>query len=178
MDAITRKEKIISGENIEPLTREEYFLKEYGGGSGGTTVVANPSGTAGADLTKLQVGNDIYGIPSGGGGDEKFVINVTMDGESFDVEADKTYAEVVAAYAAGKQLFVNFSTNSAYVPMRIRICSNIPLSHVYGSDNSDFVFSYSNIGDGYVDFGEILFQNLSSGGGNVVYHFETVYIGG
>ena len=39
-----------------------------GGGGGGTTVVANPSGTATADLEKLQVGNDIYGIPSGGGG--------------------------------------------------------------------------------------------------------------
>ena len=68
MDAITRKERIISGENLEPLTREEYFLKEYsgGGGGGGTTVVANPSGTATADLEKLQVGNSIYGIPSGG----------------------------------------------------------------------------------------------------------------
>lgn len=36
--------------------------------SGGTTVVANPSGTATTDLTKLQVGNEIYGIPSGGSG--------------------------------------------------------------------------------------------------------------
>ena len=37
------------------------------GGGGGTTVVANPSGPATADLEKLQVGNDIYAIPSGGG---------------------------------------------------------------------------------------------------------------
>ena len=36
--------------------------------SGGTTVVANPTGTASAQLNKLQVGNDIYSIPSGGGG--------------------------------------------------------------------------------------------------------------
>jgi len=34
--------------------------------SSGTTVVANPSGTGTADLTALQVGNDIYDIPSGG----------------------------------------------------------------------------------------------------------------
>ena len=66
MEAITRKEKIISGENLEPRTREEWFLKEYGGGGGGgTTVVANPSGSATADLNKLQVGSSIYGIPSG-----------------------------------------------------------------------------------------------------------------
>ena len=34
----------------------------------GTTVVANPSGTATADLNKIQIGTDIYSIPSGGGG--------------------------------------------------------------------------------------------------------------
>lgn len=33
-------------------------------------VVANPSGTGSTDLTKLKVGNDIYNIPSGGGGTE------------------------------------------------------------------------------------------------------------
>ena len=34
--------------------------------SGGTTVIANPSGSSTADLTKLQVDNVIYAIPSGG----------------------------------------------------------------------------------------------------------------
>ncbi len=34
--------------------------------SGGTTVIANPSGSSTADLTKLQVDNVIYDIPSGG----------------------------------------------------------------------------------------------------------------
>ena len=32
-------------------------------GGGGTTVVANPTETATSDLTKLQVGSEIYGIP-------------------------------------------------------------------------------------------------------------------
>lgn len=32
-----------------------------------TTVVANPAGTPSTNLTKLQVGNDIFNIPSGGG---------------------------------------------------------------------------------------------------------------
>lgn len=37
LEPITRKEKIIAGENLEPITRLEKFLKEYGcsGGSGG-----------------------------------------------------------------------------------------------------------------------------------------------
>lgn len=39
------------------------------GGGGGTTVIANPAGASTAgDLLKLQVGQDIYDIPSGGGG--------------------------------------------------------------------------------------------------------------
>lgn len=38
------------------------------GGDGGTNVVANPQGTATDTLNKLQVGESIYSIPSGGGG--------------------------------------------------------------------------------------------------------------
>lgn len=37
--------------------------------SGGTTVVANPSGTASTDLTKLQVENTVYSIPTANLGD-------------------------------------------------------------------------------------------------------------
>lgn len=48
---------------------ETIVMDEVGqGGGGGTTVVANPSGQATADLEKLQVGNNIYSIPSGGTG--------------------------------------------------------------------------------------------------------------
>jgi hypothetical protein len=35
---ITRKEKILAGEDLETITREEYFLKKYRGGSGDITV--------------------------------------------------------------------------------------------------------------------------------------------
>lgn len=50
-------------------------------GQGGTTVIANPSGTATDDLEKIQIGNDIYDIPSGGGGGN---------------EQELTYAEYLA----------------------------------------------------------------------------------
>lgn len=45
LEPITRKEKIIAGENLEPITRLEKFLNEYGGsggsggGSGGVTTL-------------------------------------------------------------------------------------------------------------------------------------------
>lgn len=36
MKPITRKEKIIAGEELTPITREEMFLSKYGGGGGST----------------------------------------------------------------------------------------------------------------------------------------------
>lgn len=35
---------------------------------GSTTVIANPTGIATETLEKIQIGNVIYSIPSGGGG--------------------------------------------------------------------------------------------------------------
>ena len=35
LEAITRQEKIIAGKDLEPVTRMEMFLKQYGGGGGG-----------------------------------------------------------------------------------------------------------------------------------------------
>ena len=60
--------KIVAGTNM---------TSSYSGGtltlnstaSGGTTVVANPSGTASTDLTKLQVENTVYSIPTANLGD-------------------------------------------------------------------------------------------------------------
>ncbi len=47
--------------------RLQYLFQNSGGG-GGTTVVANPQGQATDTLNKLQVGQTIYSVPSGGGG--------------------------------------------------------------------------------------------------------------
>ena len=35
LEPITRREQIISGKDLEPITRMEKFLKQYGGGGGG-----------------------------------------------------------------------------------------------------------------------------------------------
>ena len=37
LEPITRKEKIIAGEDLQPITRLEKFLKEYGGSDGGVS---------------------------------------------------------------------------------------------------------------------------------------------
>ena len=51
---------------VEELLLEVKELIEEGGGGGGTTVVANPSGEATDDLSKLQVGNTVYAVNGGG----------------------------------------------------------------------------------------------------------------
>ena len=46
LEPITRQEKIISGENLKPITRMEMFLKQFGGGGSG--------GSGGADLPNAE----------------------------------------------------------------------------------------------------------------------------
>lgn len=60
--AIEQGDTLVEDTNYEEV---DNVCDELSGG-GGTTVVANPSGTASTDLTKLQVGQTIYGIPSSG----------------------------------------------------------------------------------------------------------------
>ena len=59
--------------SIDDQTLDQGQILKYNGTawvnddeSGGTTVIANPSGTATDSLTKLQVGSDIYSISGGG----------------------------------------------------------------------------------------------------------------
>ena len=46
LEPITRKEKIIAGQDLTPITRMEMFLKKFGGGGGG-------GGGSGAEYVKL-----------------------------------------------------------------------------------------------------------------------------
>lgn len=41
---------------------------ESGGGSGGTEIEGNPSGTPTAELTTIRIGESIFSLPTGGGG--------------------------------------------------------------------------------------------------------------
>lgn len=61
---ITRQEQIIVGKNLEPITRMERFLKEYGGGSGGGTQSDwNQTDSSAADFIKNKPFGD---MPTGG----------------------------------------------------------------------------------------------------------------
>lgn len=106
---ITRKEQYLAkaaGESVsipeEPLTREEAYLDaiaKQGGGGGGTTVIANPSGEATDDLTKIQIGNIVYGVE--GGDDASLESDVTANitvgaiGSGTTIDEGTTFTEFV-----------------------------------------------------------------------------------
>ena len=54
------------------------------GSGGGTTVVANPSGTDGVDITRITIGSDNYNIAGGGSGED----NVQADWTESDTTSD------------------------------------------------------------------------------------------
>lgn len=95
IEPITRKEKIIAGQDLTPITRMEKFLKEYAGSGG-----------------------------SGGGGGGAFVVTITKDDETGSYLADKTFEEISAAIEAGQNCkFVliigtlrSFLTLVTYIP--------------------------------------------------------------
>lgn len=89
MEPITRKEKILAGEDIQPITRLEYFLKEcVGGGGGGSSLPSYDSGDAGKVLTVADDGSLEWSFKQGGGGDfttaeVTFVISGDVNGMMF-----------------------------------------------------------------------------------------------
>ena len=59
---ITRQEQIIAGKNLEPITRMERFLKEYGGGSSGSVQSDwNQTDSSAADFIKNKPFEESYG---------------------------------------------------------------------------------------------------------------------
>ena len=78
LEPITRQEKIIAGQDLEPITRMEMFLKEYGGSGGG-------GGASSADV---------------------FIIQATPDDTYTNAQLDKTAEQIYEAYQSGKYCLV------------------------------------------------------------------------
>lgn len=76
LEPITRKEKIIAGENLEPITRMEQFLKKFGG-----------SGGSGGGVT-----------------DDVYTIKRISNGETGEIELQGDYAGAMEAWQSGKKL--------------------------------------------------------------------------
>ena len=55
LEPITRKEKIIAGQDLTPITRMEQFLKNFGGGGGGSAPAAGGVTTLHINVTAINV---------------------------------------------------------------------------------------------------------------------------
>ena len=78
LEPITRQEKIIAGKDLEPVTRMEMFLKQYGGGGGGAS------------------SSDV------------FIIHATPDETYTNAQLDKTAEQIYEAYQSGKYCLACF----------------------------------------------------------------------
>ena len=116
LEPITRKEKIIAGENLEPITRLEKFLKEYGGsggsGGGGSTDAVLYTAQTLTDAQKKQARQNIDAAIA------DFVVNGTF-GSDGTVTLNKTFAQIQAAVQEGKRPAINVTAgvNSLFMPM-------------------------------------------------------------
>ena len=67
MKPLTRKEAIINGDDITPVNRQEYWLKQMGGGSGGggalVVGLSTVGGTAQLDKTWQEIYNAVINGP-------------------------------------------------------------------------------------------------------------------
>ena len=100
IEPITRKEKIIAGESLEPITRLEKFLKEYGGsggsGGGGSTDAVLYTAQTLTDAQKKQARQNIDAAIA------DFVVNGTVNSDS-TVTLDKTFTQIQEAVQGVKK---------------------------------------------------------------------------
>ena len=98
LEPITRQEQIIAGKDLEPITRMEKFLKQYGGGGGGGVGSADAVLYTKQTLTEAQKKQARENI----GAEEQFAVNGTLNADQ-TVTLDKTFAQIQAAIQEGKQ---------------------------------------------------------------------------
>lgn len=98
LEPITRQEKIIAGQDLTPITRQEMFLKKFGGGggSGGSADAVLYTAQTLTDAQKKQARDNIEAAIT------DFVVNATFSQDG-TVSADKTYDQIRRAIEDGKQ---------------------------------------------------------------------------
>ena len=90
LEPITRKEKIIAGENLEPITRLEKFLKQYGGSGGSGGGVSSEEVVA---IVKEQFPQI----------KEQFIVTFSS-ADMKNWTCDKTLTEITEAINSGKEV--------------------------------------------------------------------------
>lgn len=109
--------------------------EEYGEGS---TAVANPEGEATDALEKIQIGDDVYSISGGGGGENVFIAHPTESGTSTDFGF--SFNDAQTAFLSGKNIVLDYDVPDATFYAYFQIISiNIAVE-----DNTTYYSIYFN----------------------------------
>ena len=163
IDLTGKQDTLIAGTNITIAADGKTISA-----SGGTTVVANPSGTATGDLNSVQIGSTIYDIPSSGGGTT--VIPNPVGTPTDDLTTIQIGSTVYDIPGGGGSGGVRYRQELIY-DTPISSAGNITVSDFSDADSLTFVIGIYVSGDDYQTFiNEIPMAEFRTG--------EKVFIGG
>ena len=109
LEPITRQEKIIAGQDLTPITRMEQFLKQYGGGGGG-------SGEDGATFTPSVSASGTLSWTNNKGLTNPEPVNITgQQGETGPAGSDGQSAYAAAQAGGYTDTQANFYADLAAV---------------------------------------------------------------
>lgn len=115
LEPITRKEQIIAGKDLEPITRLEKFLKEYcGSGGGGTDDVYTIKQIMNGETGEIELQGDYAGAMEAwqSGKKLKFVECASLGGQEIIRYESFSYAKVSSGFTFicyGGRKFVDYT---------------------------------------------------------------------
>ena len=110
LEPITRQEKIIAGQDLTPITRMEMFLKNFGGGGGGTDDVYLIKHITNYETHAVELHGDYAGAVAAldSGKSLKFVSTVQMGGK------EQVFCESFSYYNAMEDSEIKFVCYTGY----------------------------------------------------------------
>lgn len=160
---------IDEAEEFDPTKWESCLITDEMATSGGTTVIANPVGTPTDDLETIQIGNTIYDIPGGGGGNANIWTGTQAEYEAQASQIADDTVVLITDDEERTQAFEVYSTDEQVIGTwidgstlyRKTLTGDLTPS---GTSYSEIVGTLSSLGATFVTKAEGFLQNTVAGG--------------
>ena len=144
IDLTGKQDTLIAGTNITIAADGKTISA-----TGGTTVVANPSGTATGDLNSVQIGSTIYDIPSSGGGTTVIPNPVGTPTDDLDtIQIGNTIYDIVGSGGTGLPYTCDLLFENDPLPSPTSGTSDVTRTYTLSNSIEDYDAVYI-IGYGY-----------------------------